>query len=160
MQRPHSIQLPTGLKQGQHCLLDLYGCDAELLNSSHALETILHDAARHSGATVLGMLKHEFDPQGLSLVFLLAESHLSIHTWPEFGSATLDMYTCGDTCNPVAGCDYVIAKLHPSDYLLTQVNRSAPAALASARSHCVPNSQVPYCGHISATTRIATSALS
>jgi S-adenosylmethionine decarboxylase len=109
---------------GKHCLLDLIECETVgVLNSCAALEQLLRNAASAAGAHVMGVLKHQFLPQGASVVLLLAESHISIHTWPELGSATVDMYTCGNTCDPVAGCMHVVENLRPKDYVLTRVAR-------------------------------------
>jgi S-adenosylmethionine decarboxylase len=111
---------------GKHCLLDLMECDAlGVLNSAGDLERLLRGAASAAGASVVGALRHQFKPQGASAVLLLAESHVSIHTWPELGSATVDMYTCGDVCDPVAGCMYIVGQLRPKDYVLTRVTRGS-----------------------------------
>jgi S-adenosylmethionine decarboxylase proenzyme len=107
-------------------LLDLIECESiAVLNTAVALERLLRGAASAAGANVIGALKHQFKPQGASALLLLAESHVSIHTWPEFGSATVDMYTCGNVCDPVAGCMHIIEQLRPKDYVLTRVTRGS-----------------------------------
>jgi S-adenosylmethionine decarboxylase len=108
---------------GTHCLLDVTGCDAAQLDSLPAMRTMLETAAKIAGATVLGTHEHKFSPQGLSIVCLLSESHISIHTWPESGCATIDMYTCGDHCRPRSACEYILEKLKPSNYALSQIAR-------------------------------------
>jgi S-adenosylmethionine decarboxylase len=127
--------LPTGLRAGRHCLLDVYGCPRELLDSVADIDNLMRNAAAAAGAMVLGLLTHRFEPQGVSLVYLLAESHMSIHTWPEHGSATLDIYTCGEACDPAMACASVINALLPASYLLTQVDRGAPALPLPAHMH-------------------------
>jgi len=82
---------------GHHVLLDLYGVEAAWLGDCALIEAVLDDAARMAGARVLGTRFHPFGPgQGVTGVLLLAESHISIHTWPEHGYAAVDVFMCGD----------------------------------------------------------------
>lgn len=82
---------------GTHLLIDLWG--ATNLNSPKQIEDVLQECAILCGATILHSHMHHFAPQGVSGVIVLAESHISIHTWPERGYASLDIFMCG-TCNP------------------------------------------------------------
>lgn len=83
-------------RPGGHGLLDLYGCPARLLCDEGYLKTALEGAAEAAGATILGCHFHTFgEGGGVTGVLLLAESHLSIHTWPEHGFAALDIFLCG-----------------------------------------------------------------
>lgn len=82
---------------GTHALLDLYDCDAALLADAPALQALLQRAADAAGATTLAAHFHHFgDGMGVTGVLLLAESHISIHTWPEHRFAALDVFLCGD----------------------------------------------------------------
>ena len=107
---------------GKHFLLNLYGCSLVLLNDEQFLIDLLENAAIASGASVLKTVSHKFDPQGITAICLLSESHISIHTWPEEGKAALDVYTCG-SANPKIGCDIIIAQLNPSEYKLNYIQR-------------------------------------
>jgi S-adenosylmethionine decarboxylase len=107
---------------GKHYLLNLYGCSFVLLNDEHFLIDLLENAASASGATVCQTISKKFEPQGCTVLSLLAESHISIHTWPEEGKAAVDCYTCGD-CNPKIGCDIITAQLHPQRYELKYIER-------------------------------------
>jgi S-adenosylmethionine decarboxylase len=107
---------------GKHFLLNLYGCSSVLLNDEQFLIDLLENAAIASGASVLKTVSHKFDPQGITAICLLSESHISIHTWPEEGKAALDVYTCG-SANPKIGCDIIIAQLNPSEYKLNYIQR-------------------------------------
>ena len=107
---------------GKHYLLNLYGCSFILLNDEHYLVRLLEAAAVISGATVLETVFKKFDPQGATVICLLAESHISIHTWPEEGKAAVDCYTCGDS-DPKLGCNMIIQQLNPSKYELNYIQR-------------------------------------
>lgn len=96
---------------GLHVLLDLDGCPADLLADEARIRTSLRDAARKAGATIVGEAFHAFNPPGVSGVLLIAESHLSVHTWPELGKATLDIYTCGESFNALAAADLLVSAL-------------------------------------------------
>lgn len=80
---------------GKHLLADLHGVAAPLLQDAERMEALLREAAQAAGAIVLHSHFHSFGPgQGVTGVVLLAESHLALHTWPELGSVTLDVYVC------------------------------------------------------------------
>lgn len=82
---------------GLHVLLDLYGVEPARLEDCTRIEAVLSEAARVAGARVLGARFHPFGPgQGVTGVLLLAESHISIHTWPEHGYAAVDVFMCGE----------------------------------------------------------------
>ena len=67
-------------------------------------------------------ISKKFDPQGVTVLCLLSESHISIHTWPEEGKASVDVYTCGD-CNPKIGCDIIIQQLYATNHTLSYIER-------------------------------------
>ncbi len=85
---------------GKHVLAEFYKCDHKVLNDVTLIEKLMNDAAIKAGATIISSSFHRFNPFGVSGVIVIAESHLAIHTWPEYGYASLDIYTCGDTINP------------------------------------------------------------
>ena len=79
---------------GQHLLIELYGCDARILDDlEHVRNALLH-AADMVSATIIQVVEHKFEPCGLTVVVAIAESHLSVHTWPEYGYAAVDVFTC------------------------------------------------------------------
>jgi S-adenosylmethionine decarboxylase len=82
---------------GRHVLADLYECDPAVLDDVVRVEAALRQAALAAKATVVGAVFHRFVPQGASGVLLVAESHLSVHTWPEYGFAAADLFTCSAT---------------------------------------------------------------
>jgi S-adenosylmethionine decarboxylase len=107
---------------GKHYLLNLYGCSYAHLNDVHFLVDLLENSAVASGATVCNTIFKKFNPQGATILCLLSESHISIHTWPENGNAAVDIFTCG-TCNPKVGCDIIVQQLKPERYKLEFIKR-------------------------------------
>ncbi len=81
---------------GHHLLADLRGCDPARLSDLDLVRNAMLQAAQDSGATVVTQSFHHFSPLGISGVVIVSESHLAIHTWPEFGFAALDYFTCSD----------------------------------------------------------------
>lgn len=107
---------------GKHYLLNLYGCSFERLNNETFLKDLLEIAAESSGATVLETISKKFEPQGVTAICLLSESHISIHTWPEKGEAAVDIFTCGDS-EPKIGCDIIIHQLESENHTLSYIER-------------------------------------
>lgn len=109
------LQASTGLFQGRHIFGELYGVNFHLLNDEEYLNQILKEAVALSGATLLNLQSNKFEPNGVTSLALLAESHASIHTYPEFRSLFLDVFTCGSV-NPVIVFEHIKAKLKPEKY--------------------------------------------
>lgn len=99
------------MSTGRHLILDLYDCDQQLLDDYQALEELMQVALQMSNAKILRIIGEKFQPQGVTLLALLAESHCSIHTWPEIGYAAVDLYTCGDTTNSHKAAQFLKNKL-------------------------------------------------
>jgi spermidine synthase len=85
---------------GRHILVEFHGCSAEILNDVPRIEHDMLEAATRSGATIINSVFHHFSPFGVSGVIVIQESHLAIHTWPEYRYAAVDLFTCGDSVNP------------------------------------------------------------
>jgi len=96
---------------GVHWIADLCDCNSELLNDSAFISKALAGAVEYANATLLEEVKYEFTPQGVTAVCLLAESHISIHTWPEKCYAAVDIFTCGDHTAPEKACNYMASAL-------------------------------------------------
>ncbi|SMO77887.1 adenosylmethionine decarboxylase [Melghirimyces algeriensis] len=99
---------------GRHVAMDAWGVDFDLLNDAPLLEKHMRAAAKKCGATVLSSQSKFFEPQGATVLLLLSESHLSIHTYPEKGFAALDCYTCGHDVDPVIAIRYMVDVLKPT----------------------------------------------
>lgn len=92
---------------GRHVTMDLWGVSFERLDNQEFLRQSMYEAARRSGATVVGENFVKFQPQGVTGVLVLSESHLSIHTYPEEGFAAIDCYTCGEHVDPELAVEYL-----------------------------------------------------
>ena len=108
---------------GKHLLLELKGCDKEVLNDVAFLKGALLAAASECGATVLGESFHQFNPHGVSGVMVIAESHLFIHTWPEYGYAAADIFTCGNSVQPEKAAQILIRKLGAKNHSIVEIQR-------------------------------------
>ena len=108
---------------GKHLLLELKGCDDGVLNDIGFLREALLAAAGEAGATVLGESFHQFNPQGVSGVVIIAESHLVIHTWPEYGYAAADIFTCGNSVQPEKAAEMLVRKLGSKNHSIIEMQR-------------------------------------
>ena len=108
---------------GRHLLLELSDCNKEMLNDLDSLKAALVAAANGAGATVLGESFHRFNPHGISGVVIIAESHLFIHTWPEYGYAAADIFTCGDSVQPDKAAEILIDRLGTRKHSTVEMQR-------------------------------------
>ncbi len=98
---------------GLHILADLYGVEADRIDHVEDIKNLLESAVKVADLTKISSHYHQFNPHGATGVILLAESHISIHTWPEYGLATVDVYTCGDSTKAYRAIDYILNTLEP-----------------------------------------------
>ena len=112
--------------KSKHLLLELYRCDYEKLNDESFLRCTLNNAAKLANATVLNLISNKFEPQGVTAMALLAESHLSIHTWPESYYSAVDIFTCGQNMEPDKSCKYLIGALMAEEHFLRVIDRNPP----------------------------------
>ena len=115
--------------QGKHLLLELYRCDYEKLNDESFLRCSLNKAAKLAKATVLNLISNKFEPQGVTAIALLAESHMSIHTWPESNYSAVDIFTCGRNMLPELASQYLIEALQAQEHSMRIIARNPPAVL-------------------------------
>jgi S-adenosylmethionine decarboxylase proenzyme len=108
---------------GRHLLLELKNCNREVLNDVDYLKKCLIETAEKIGATVVNSAFHQFSPYGISGVVVVAESHLCIHTWPEYGYAAVDVFTCGSTIEPSDAVDLLVSKLEAGDSTYMELKR-------------------------------------
>lgn len=108
---------------GQHVLAEFFECDPNILNSIDKVEKYMVDAALECGATIVQKCFHMFNPYGVSGVVIISESHLAIHTWPELGYAAVDLFTCGDKCDPKISYEFLKKKFHCQNATFTELKR-------------------------------------
>jgi len=98
---------------GRHILAEYYSCDISTLDNISLLEDCMREAVLASGATIIDTKFHQFSPYGVSGVIVIAESHMAIHTWPEYGYAAIDFFTCGDSVDPWKAFEHMKKTLQP-----------------------------------------------
>ena len=115
--------------QSKHLLLELYKCDFEKLNDESFLRCTLNKAAKLAKATVLNLISNKFEPQGVTAIALLAESHISIHTWPESNYSAVDIFTCGQNMLPELASQFLIEALKAEEHSLRVIERNPPSSV-------------------------------
>lgn len=96
---------------GTHLLVELNQCNSEVLRDLSLIEAILLNAAKKANATIIESRFHQFNPYGISGLVVIAESHFSIHTWPEHHYAAVDIFTCGESLKPYLAINYLVEQL-------------------------------------------------
>ncbi|UCE23230.1 MAG: S-adenosylmethionine decarboxylase proenzyme [Candidatus Zixiibacteriota bacterium] len=120
---------------GRHLVAELSGCNRKTLDNLPLLEELLNESVRRSGATIVKSVFHRYNPQGVSGVVVIAESHISIHTWPEYGYAAVDFFTCGDTVDPYRAFEYLKDALDSNNAHLSELKRGMPSATDEIINH-------------------------
>jgi len=125
----------TGMKEvstedyviGKHIYGNLYGLDKEIAGNQERLEEIMVKAAQISKAKIIDVRSWRIPGKkgGVSVLILVDESHLALHTWTEYDYASLDIYTCGEHTEPLKGFRYVIEQLKPKKYTMHYVVRDS-----------------------------------
>ena len=119
------------IQQSKHLLLELYRCDFGKLNDESFLRCTLNRAAKLAKAKVLNLISNKFEPHGVTAIALLAESHISIHTWPESNYSAVDIFTCGQNMLPELASQYLIGALKAEEHYLRIIERNPPAAVVN-----------------------------
>ena len=114
---------------GRHCILELYQCDKARLNDEAFIRTTITSSVKIAGATLINLVTHSFKPQGVTGLALLAESHISIHTWPEIGYAAIDVFTCGDHTMPEKACKLFFKDFLAKYFSFRNIAREIPSGI-------------------------------
>lgn len=109
---------------GLHTLIELSGCNASI-NNAEVMERALTETINALNATLIEYKIHTFSPQGVTAVALLAESHLSLHSWPENNYLAVDFFTCGSTCNPEAAIQILEKYFEPQHVQQQTIERGS-----------------------------------
>ena len=122
--KPRKIETDREHKAlGTHILADFYGCSPAILSDATLIGNIMHEAAKRSEAAVVSENFHAFSPMGVSGVIIIKESHLTIHTWPEYGYAAVDLFTCSVTLAIWDSFEYLKKELHCKDFEFNNILR-------------------------------------
>ncbi len=108
---------------GTHLLLDLEDCSPVLLDDVEHVRQALICAASEAGATIVGETFHRFQPVGVTGILAIAESHMGVHTWPEYGFAAVDIFTCGEGFSPHKAAELLIDRFECANPTLKEVRR-------------------------------------
>lgn len=115
----------TPYNLGKHILVDFHDCNSKILDDLEQIKNAMLDSARLANATIVADVFHRFNPHGLSGVVVIAESHMAIHTWPEYGIASVDLFTCSNTMSPHIAIDYLARYLESKSHKVNEVQRGA-----------------------------------
>jgi len=110
---------------GKQLIIEFYNCDREILNDKAKIGEIMANAVEISGATIIKPFFHKFSPHGVSGVIVIAESHFSIHTWPEYGYAAVDIFTCGEKIDDNKAFKYLKKELKSRSPQIITIKRGA-----------------------------------
>ena len=108
---------------GRHLLVELYQCDSRTIGDVRSIEAIMVGAARAAKATIVDVVFHNFNPNGISGVIVIQESHLAIHTWPEYRFASIDIFTCGSSVDPWKAYDYLAKRFKAKNVTALEFKR-------------------------------------
>ena len=108
---------------GKHVIADFQNCTTEQLGDLAFIENVMLAAAKQMKVTVIEHFFKQFEPHGISGAIIIAESHLTIHTWPEYGYAAVDIFTCGDSFDPSEGVTYLAEKLACKNPTILEIKR-------------------------------------
>ena len=108
---------------GRHLIVEFYNCNSEVINNVELVERYMNEAALNAGSTIVKSVFHRFQPYGVSGVVVIAESHLAIHTWPEYNYASVDLYTCGTCVDPMKAYVYLKDKFESTSADIKEFSR-------------------------------------
>lgn len=131
MEAPENQGITTAMiePRGRHLIAELTGCDPAILRDPVRIRALLLGSAEAAGVTTVADHVHRFAGGGVTGFVMLAESHISIHTWPEVGYAALDVYTCGDRASPDRACEYLADGLGTQDRRILVLDRGVSTPL-------------------------------
>lgn len=131
---------------GTHLLVELRDCNPTILRSLEEVRDALVSAAKDAKATILDISFHEFNPFGISGMVVIAESHLSIHTWPEYCYAAVDIFTCGDVIKPEVAAASLIERFESKSPSMVEVKRGILSHENIKLPHKVSHSELEIVG--------------
>jgi len=118
---------------GRQTMLELYGCKKKFLNDVDFIEKVMVEAANRANATMVQQYFHQFSPHGVSGTIVIEESHINIHTWPEYDFAAIDIFTCNLDMDVRAACDYLYEILESKKKVVNSHDRGNLAMVKQIR---------------------------
>lgn len=117
---------------GKHVYGNLYDCEPDILSDEEFLRQVVIEAARISKCNLYDIKSWKFSGEkgGVSIIALVTESHIAVHTWIEYKYATVDVYTCGSRSDPEAAFDFIVSRLKPKEYTKYFSDRSSKPKIA------------------------------
>ena len=117
---------------GRHLIIELFDCDRKIISDLNTVEDLILEAVRISGATIVESFFHLFPPNGVSGIVVVAESHFSIHTWPEYSYAAVDIFTCGDSVDSKKALSFLKQSLKAKNVSMMELERgpAGPARIS------------------------------
>ena len=119
------------LDLGIHVIADLRQCDASLIDDLDYVKHSLHSAAETLAVTLIAESFHKFSPQGVTGILSIAESHISVHTWPETLFAAIDIFTCGTNFDPLKAAHFLSDKFECQSPEFTVLHRGAGLGISA-----------------------------
>jgi S-adenosylmethionine decarboxylase len=110
---------------GRHALADLYNCNNEILDDVEKIKEVIEISCKEANLNVVESIYHKFEPIGVSGVTILSESHITIHTWPEYNFASIDAFTCGTNMDPTLVCNILADKLKSTETNIKEYKRGS-----------------------------------
>jgi len=108
---------------GYHIIADFYGCEPSILDNVKLIRRVLREAVSNANMKPVGEVFKKFQPYGVTGIIALEESHISIHTWPEHGFASVDIFTCGEKSKPHVALELIKLVLKPSKVKVKEMER-------------------------------------
>ncbi len=127
---------------GTHLLVELRECNPEILKDLEKVKNALVSAAKEAKATIVDISFHEFNPFGISGMVVIAESHLSIHTWPEYSYAAVDIFTCGDIIKPEVAASFRIDTFESKSPSIVELKRGILSHMNEKLPHKVTDPEL------------------
>lgn len=112
---------------GRHTLCNMEGIDSENIDNIDYFIALLRNAVATTNATLVDVVYNNFVPEGMSVIAILRESHVAIHTYPEYQALFLDVFTCGKQADPEKIVSHIISELNPKQYSRQTIIRSSPS---------------------------------